>query len=85
MDMSPQVSLIRDTLSQTTTAEDAQLDLGHSPPRTRYGVEPTPVFGSVMKLEALGDAPRFDRLERIVERTELVSVEVVRTSRIVSV
>ena len=70
MDMSPQVSLIRDTLSQTTTAEHAQLDLGH--------VEPTAVYWSVVELQTLGDAPRFERLERIVERTELVGIEIVQ-------
>ena len=45
MDMSPQVSLIRDTLSQTTTAEHAQLNLGH--------VEPTAVYWSVVELQTL--------------------------------
>ena len=70
MDMSPQVSLIRDTLSQTTTAEHAQLDLGH--------VEPTAVYWSVVELQTLGDVPRFERLERIVERTELVGIEIVQ-------
>ena len=58
MDMSPQVSLIRDTLSQTTTAEHAQLYLRH--------IQPTPVFGSVVYLQSLSYTPRLSRLERLV-------------------
>ena len=41
-------------------------------------VWPVRVFGSVMKLQTLGDASRFGWLEGVVQRTELVSVEIVQ-------
>ena len=70
--LSPQLRLIADTAVQTPSAEDAQLDLSH--------VQPAAMRRSVMKLEALGDAPSFARLKCFVERAELVGVEVSSTS-----
>ena len=77
-DLSFQYHLVADSTVETLVAQDAQLYLSHSPPRTRYGVQPTAVYRSVMELQALGDAPRFGWLEGIVQRTELVSVEIVQ-------
>ena len=44
---------------KTLSAEYTQLNLSH--------VEPTTVFGRAVKLQALGDASRFRRLERVVQ------------------
>ena len=41
-------------------------------------VQPTAVYWSVVELQALGDAPCFGWLEGIVQRAELVSVEIVQ-------
>ena len=68
-DLSFQYHLVADSTVETPVAEDTQLYLSH--------VQPAAVFWSVVKLQALGDTPRFGWLERIIQRTELVSVEIV--------
>ena len=65
-DLCLQYHLVADSAVEAQVSEHTQLDLGH--------VEPTTVFGSVMKLQTLGDASRFGWLEGVVQRTELVSV-----------
>ena len=69
-DLCLQYHLVADSAVETLIAEDAQLYLGH--------VQPTAVYWSVMELQALGDAPCFGWLESIVQRAQLVSVEVVQ-------
>ena len=69
-DLSLQYHLVADSTVEALVAQDAQLYLSH--------VEPTAVYWSVVELQTLGDAPRFDRLERIVQRTELVGIEIVQ-------
>ena len=69
-DLSLQYHLVADSTVETLVAEDAQLYLGH--------VQPTAVYWSVMELQTLGDAPRVGWLEGIVQRTQLVSVEIVQ-------
>ena len=69
-DLSLQYHLVADSTVETLVAEDAQLYLSH--------VQPTAVYWSVVELQALGDAPCFGWLEGIVQRAELVSVEIVQ-------
>ena len=69
-DLSFQYHLVADSTVKTLVAQDAQLYLSH--------VQPTAVYRSVMELQAFGDAPRFGWLEGIVQRTQLVSVEIVQ-------
>ena len=76
-DLSFQYHLVADSTVKTLVAQDAQLYLSH--------VQPTAVYRSVMELQALGDAPRFGWLKGIVQRTQLVSLRLSSTSRIVSV
>ena len=69
-DLSFQYHLVADSTVETLIAQDAQLYLGH--------IQPTAVYWSVMELQALGDASCFGWLEGIVQRAQLVSVEVVQ-------
>ena len=75
VDLPSQRHFIADTTVETLVAEDTQFYLDH--------VQPTAVYWSVVEFQALGDAPRVGWLEGIVQRTQLVSVEIVSTSRIV--
>ena len=69
-DLSLQYHLVADSTVETLIAQDAQLYLSH--------VQPTAVYRSVMELQALGYTQRFGWLEGIVQRTQLVSVEIVQ-------
>ena len=69
-DLSLQYHLVADPTVETLVAQDAQLYLSH--------VQPTAVYRSVVKIQALGDATRFGWLKGIVQRTQLVSVEIVQ-------
>ena len=54
---------------QTLPAQDAQFDLGH--------IQPTPVFGGVMNLQAVDQRPCHGRLERLIQGRRFVGVEVI--------
>src|SRR6266496_5864328 len=56
-------------LIETLTSEDAQLDFGN--------VQPAPMFGRMMNLQSFHKSPRFRWWKRLVERGELVGVQVI--------
>jgi hypothetical protein len=65
----PQLLGRADPAAQALPAQHAQLDLRH--------VEPTAVLGRMVDLQPFGDPPRPRRLERLVQRRQLVRVQVV--------
>src|SRR5437763_2822143 len=54
---------------KTDTRKNADLDLGH--------VQPTAVFGRIMELDALQDAPRFWRREGFIQGRSGVRVQII--------
>ena len=70
MDLSAEGPLVGKALSETTAGEDAELDLRH--------IQPTPMLGSVMKLQPLGDTPGLWGRESLVQRRHPVGVQVVQ-------
>ena len=56
--------------AQDSPPQDAEFDLCH--------IEPTAVFGSVVKLQTPGDAPGFSGREGLVERSRFMGVEIVQ-------
>ena len=69
-DLSLQCHLVADSEVETLGAQDAQFYLCH--------VQPSAVHWGVVELQSLGDTARFCRLEGIVQRTQLVCVEIVQ-------
>ena len=69
-DLPSQQRFIADPAVQTLPAEYAQLDFSH--------VQPASVNGCVVKLQALGYAARLGRRKCLVERAQLVGVEIVQ-------
>ena len=69
-DLPSQQHFIAGPAVQTLPAEDAQLDLGH--------VQPASVIGCVVKLQAFGYAAHLGRSKCLVERAQLVGVEIVQ-------
>ena len=61
---------VRDTAIEALVLEDAQCDLSH--------VQPTPMLGCVMQLQLPGDPPRLSRLERFIQRRDLMRIEIVQ-------
>ena len=54
---------------EASSGQHAEFDLRH--------VQPTGVFGRVVKLQPLDDAPRLSRREGLIQRSHAVSVQVV--------
>ena len=65
-----QYHFVADPAVEALSTEDAQFNLSH--------VEPTAMFGSVVKLQAFGYTTRFGWFKCFVQRTQLVSIEVVQ-------
>src|SRR5262249_8176896 len=59
-----------DAAIETLLLEDTQLDLGHA--------QPAPMLGGVMQLELSSDPPCLSRLERFIERRDLMRIEIVQ-------
>ena len=69
LDLALEPGFIGDTVIQTLTTQDTQLDLRH--------VEPTPMLRHIVKLQLLQDAPGFLWRERLLQRCRLVGVEII--------
>ena len=65
----PQGLQIRNPPVQALAGEDTEFQFGD--------IEPTPVFGGVVNLQALRQAPGRFRIEGFVERTQLMGVKVI--------
>ena len=70
IDLAAKHFLIGDALLEATSGEDTEFNLRH--------IQPTPVFGRVVKLQPLGDTPCFRRREGLVKGRGPVGVQVVQ-------
>ena len=61
-DLSLEYHLVADSTVEALVAEDTQLNLSH--------VQPTAMYWSKVKLQALGDAPGFGWVKGIIQRTQ---------------
>ncbi len=68
-DFALEQGLGRNPLIQTLTRQDSQFGFHH--------IEPTAVLGRVMKLDALDQAPGFDRCKGFIEGRGRVNIQVV--------
>src|SRR5919206_1830826 len=69
-DLTHERGFVGDTAVEALLLEHTQLHLGH--------VQPAPMLGGVRQLQLPGDAPRLSRLERFIERRELMRIEIVQ-------